>query len=256
MGDIIGGFLNFAGGLMNTIQGSQVAQENLKAQEDVLDWQKEAQATTWQREDTAVQRRVKDLVAAGLSPTLAAGSAASSSGPISLRGPQLDISAQEAGISRMSESAQVVMSLLRMKADIDKTNAETELVRYQKEKTAQEWQNAAQAGRIGAQQMVISEETMDAEISRIKSLSSKAAFEAEAARSDARYAESRADRELIGRYRDRLELEIRAQYGMDLEAARVAAQNLAVKLAEKDLRWYAWNRMGAVGASVVRSIIQ
>ena len=98
---------------------------NYFSQKDTLDWQKEAQRTTWAREDTAVQRRAKDLEAAGLSKTLAAGSSAQTSGPINVSTPQFE------GVSKGIDSAAAALNLMRQKADIARTYAETGAIELQ-----------------------------------------------------------------------------------------------------------------------------
>ena len=74
--EIVGGIGSAIGAGLNYLQQSKQ-----------FEYEKDLQQQAWTREDTAVQRRVADLEAAGLSPTLAAGSAATSSSPIRAQAP-------------------------------------------------------------------------------------------------------------------------------------------------------------------------
>ena len=61
---------------------------NYQLQKDELAYQKDLQKIMFAREDNGVQRRVADLKAAGLSPTLAAGSSAGAGSVVSTAAPQ------------------------------------------------------------------------------------------------------------------------------------------------------------------------
>lgn len=62
---------------------------NYQIQKNVARWNQENQLEAWARDDTARQRMVKDLEAAGLSKWLAAGASPMTSSPISLTAPQM-----------------------------------------------------------------------------------------------------------------------------------------------------------------------
>lgn len=74
--------------IAGTIDSINTNKENLALQKDNLAYQKDLQKQIFAREDNAVQRRVNDLIKAGLSPTLAAGSSAGAGSVVSTSAPQ------------------------------------------------------------------------------------------------------------------------------------------------------------------------
>lgn len=92
--------------------------------------QRKLQKETWAREDNAVSRRVADLKAAGLSPTLAAGSAAASSAPIHLDSTQ--VGSALSGIGRVPGAALELEAQEKALAQQDATlNATRQSARYE-----------------------------------------------------------------------------------------------------------------------------
>lgn len=98
-------------------------QMNYEAQQRKLKYDQQLQQQIFAREDNAATRRAADLRAAGLSPTLAAGSAAGAGGVVATTAPQASGGAEQ--------STAAIMSMLKMAQDISMSQSQQMLLRQQ-----------------------------------------------------------------------------------------------------------------------------
>lgn len=107
---------------------------NIQKRKDELEnqaYQRQLQQQIFAREDTATQRRASDLIAAGLSPTLAAGSAAGA-------GAVVQSTAPSPGQGNVMDMVPMIMSVMKQKQEIDMSEMQVELIKKQIEKVMSE----------------------------------------------------------------------------------------------------------------------
>lgn len=126
--------LGMGAGLADTASQWYWNDKNYGLQERTYDYNRMLQALMMSREDNSVARRIADLKASGLSPVLAAGQGAGT-------GPVIQTNTPQGVATTIGDKAGMLMSLMRMEADISKTYAENQLIDLQKSKIPYEIAN-------------------------------------------------------------------------------------------------------------------
>lgn len=132
--DNFSGLLGFGADLFN------VHSQN-KINEEALDWQKAVQQEEWNRQDTAYQRTVDDLKAAGLSPLIASGGATPSGSVVAsssaVQAPRVNSdalyqlrlrNAQEQALSSESRKIDIEAGLLEPEYQLKNLQASTDAI--------------------------------------------------------------------------------------------------------------------------------
>lgn len=131
----VSSLIDTLGNMRNTDKTNQankdIANQNLQFQNENLQYQKDLQKQIFAREDNAVQRRVDDLVAAGLSPTLAAGSAANAGQAIDTQALHNDYSPKTMPTYGLSSMIGAGLDALKAVGELNRQKSEIEYLQNQ-----------------------------------------------------------------------------------------------------------------------------
>lgn len=138
---IVSSLINTAGNIGSTVINNeynrQIAEQNLGFQKENLEYQKALQEQIFQREDTAYQRKINDLIAAGLNPALASQGSGSGAGSIvSTSAPQnnMKYSAPTINLGSILDTLSSIEQLKGQKTQNDNAKKQGEYIDAMKDK--------------------------------------------------------------------------------------------------------------------------
>lgn len=118
----------------------RIDQRNFEMQGEWLDYQKALQKNIFEREDTAVQRRVEDLRNAGMAPFMAAGQGANAGGAVQTAAPQRGLKGKLAKLDMLNNFAGRMLDVKRMGAELEAVRAQTKRTNVETDQLRQSWQ--------------------------------------------------------------------------------------------------------------------